>query len=257
MKKIFAVMVALYVVFTVGCTTDERTDYDISIEYILEVMAFMDDFVREIGAMRGYGDDGIAAIHHHTRWRFETQMLPQVLLRNEERILYYIASINAAGIEEFILPMWEEASAQAMWIALGLPSMWTPRYEAMSSLLRENTDILRAEIGLNADQHILGVDIEQLSEGITAAIITLYYTGWDRLSSYMAIVYIENRGLEYYRLERRSGRGNDEVVHFLWHIYDANLELITFRWGGRDEAENTREAFIEAILLDVKSRLAD
>jgi len=95
---------------------------------------------------------------------------------------------------------------------------------------------------LDGDENIVEVTIESLGEKTTAAFIKMNATGWSHLSEYIAIVYTDGEGLAYYTLERSYGVGNQAPYFFCF------VDL--YSRGTFFEIENTREAFINAIMTE-------
>jgi len=176
----------------------------------------------------------IAELQSNARYVFEQFMLPEMVLDfYREEMIDHMINLDVAGVKEEILSAWDYLTE--ILIISALRSPLSP-YDG-----DEEIELMRQEWGLG-DEHIVDVTIETLDEGITATIIKMLDMEQFLRSTYIAIVYGETEGMMYFTLEQSHG------FHMFCFVgLDSR--------GSFFEVENTREAFIEAILYAIEHDL--
>jgi len=127
--------------------------------------------------------------------------LPRFVFEHESGVIDLITASDVNAISDIIFEIWDSASASTISIALESAGYERPTdiYES-----RVFSSELRPQFGLG-DEHIVSVTMttgDELFYTSTAVIIELLDTERAMLSTFIAIVYTESEGLQFFTLER-------------------------------------------------------
>ena len=182
------------------------------------------------------GED-LALLQYDVRYSFEQFFLPMQIFSYEAEVIADIRAGDVDNLREFILLLWEFASANVILIDMMESAEGVlPSIEEALELANER----RYELGLG-DEHIADVAIEEIDGDTVALIVQLLDMEMPWLSTYIGIAHNEEMGLLMFALERmqdfdRSG----EALHVFCFIAADSR-------GSFDIMEGDREAFMEAI----------
>jgi len=281
MKKILTLSLVLCVAFVSGCAADSTvpetpekpapiTEEEPYADSGLDAGAVgLDDVIevltrprpagtQEPGRQLGFGDDSVAQLRYDVRRDFESWALPRLMIELRGIITYEIAGAITEVTEARIRNSWDGVALITILGELSQLDGFTVD-ATIGAMMLENSDEVLNALDLTADRHILSVELEQLSEGVSTVIIEMYYTGWGLLSSRIAIVYLEGFGLGYYLHQRSLGEYEGETIYVLRFVVEVIEDigpLPYLRWEEAQLPANTREAFVNGILLNIEAMLA-
>ena len=163
--------------------------------------------------------EDILELQNAARYFFEQIYLPSVVhLLAYDAIIEYLDNMDAAGMEVLLGMMWYVVAEISMENAID------------NGMITDS--VQRDEVGLGSE-HIVGVTVEEISDDTVAFIIKMLDINQFLISTYIAIVYIDE-DLQVFTLEQSFG------FHMFCFV---NLDSR----GSFFPVDNNREAFIEAI----------
>jgi len=221
MKKIFAVILALCILFMVACAPVPET-LQPPPRVTLEATPEPSPESRENAQTEGLSPAEILQFQSDARYVFEQLFLPGLVYEefSSEAIIEALHNFDTAGMEEFFFQAWDFFVQTFLEFSLIQGTLPRP--------------IAREDLGLG-EEHIVEVTMERLDENASAIIIKLLDIEEFLRSTYIAIVYGGAEELQMFTLEQSHG------FHMFCFV-NADSR------GSFFAVENNREAFIEAIL---------
>jgi len=181
---------------------------------------------------------GAGSLVHEVRYSFEQRRFPEIVFEHEDEFIDLIASENIEELERIIREDWYFVSASI--IAIYLIDLGEGYSLDDISNLMGSVSQKRAEVGLG-EKHIASVTLEQIGDSISAAIIEMYHVRLPMISSFIAIVYSKDAGINYFTLERSFDfLGTGDAPYMFCFVEPSGR-------GNFGVIENSREAFINAI----------
>ena len=154
-----------------------------------------------------HGHDGYLSseIHSNIRRYFEQYLLPTVVYAYTDRIWGYIAADYIEDLFFLLAHYWNSLLADIMAYELNYAQILTPDMDprAAAELAVDIAD----EYGLLLPDNIYDIVIVKLADGTTVAVLIMSETGWNLISTYMALVYFEDAGFVVFAVEKSFGEG--------------------------------------------------
>jgi len=205
-----------------------------------EILAALPAMMPELAASNGYGNSLLYETQYFVRHFFEQELLPDAIYENSDAVIDILKTSDLAELEQNIWFLWIVVAAtivEGVLHTLGdLDSTGSPNDKTAFIFSRI------IDYGLEPDNHVLDITIENVAKGGKAAIIKMSEPGWSLLCTYIAIVYVESLGLQIFTLER----GYDSDSHFFCYIGEHD-------WGVIDKIDNSRSAFLRAINEEINA----
>jgi len=187
-------------------------------------------------AIFGYGNSRLNEVQFDSRYTFEQEVLPQAVYLFVEDLVDLISAKDLDEITNFVHHFWSIVE----WYSIAYDLDETGQLEGVEDeeALVRLVSRLKPDYGLSEAEQILDIAIETLASGVTAVVLDMSDTGWTMLSTFIAIVFVEDLGIAVFTLERS--------------IVDDLFVLCHVGWESRGVVnaaeENSREAFIKAII---------